>query len=590
MATRVFPSEGSRLAYTITSSRFAAATGNIVNLWADAAATIPASCAMLDGTPVTNLTIDAYSRLPLFLGPDGVDTVWVTFAGGPSTPVYAREDDRLDILEAASVNVRTHGAVGDGRRLRNVTATTGSTTVTCSGAGFTSADLGKLALVYSDTAAGTVTTIAAVNSATSITLTAAAGITGSGTGSWMIYGTDDAAAINRAMVYAASLAPSTDTTAGVNEPQGGGQVVVTAPAVGGGFYCIGSQVIGRAGTALHCDGMVANLQTDRYNPGVLLQPYSTCRRLYYEALFGCGVQAGTSTSGQADIHIGTLVTWHVGKLTEVGGAGRSTDALALLGYGFLIDLFWTKGGQRGILGTQGSDLFINRAFIIGAHTGASFTTANQVRGNIILDSCGENGGGYSGVVLDNACSDVNLNVQAFEVAGVTRTLDAVVETGKTSTNLNVDIVLNIQAQRTGGVGLKTAYTQDAMATVLTSNTAAGATGGNNMTYAVTYGTGNAGSMRISCQGNGSLTGIYSGTLYGDLDATQSGAGNNVRRFLGDLSVSGRSYIGTAATAPTDANIGTSQISMYLDEAGNNLKIRVRYSNGTTLKTATVALI
>jgi hypothetical protein len=46
---------------------------------------------------------------------------------------------------------------------------------------------------------------------------------------------------------------------------------------------------------------------------------------------------------------------------------------------------------------------------------------------------------------------------------------------------------------------------------------------------------------------------------------------------------------TPATAPTDANLKPGQISWYLDEAGNNLKARVKYSNGT-LKTATIALV
>jgi len=55
-------------------------------------------------------------------------------------------------------------------------------------------------------------------------------------------------------------------------------------------------------------------------------------------------------------------------------------------------------------------------------------------------------------------------------------------------------------------------------------------------------------------------------------------------------LAGRTYQATPATAPTDGNIGAAQISFYLDEAGNNLKVRVKYSNGTTLKTGTVALI
>ena len=43
-----------------------------------------------------------------------------------------------------------------------------------------------------------------------------------------------------------------------------------------------------------------------------------------------------------------------------------------------------------------------------------------------------------------------------------------------------------------------------------------------------------------------------------------------------------------SSAPTDGDLNNSNISFYLDQSGNNLKVRVKYSNGT-LKTATIAL-
>jgi hypothetical protein len=53
---------------------------------------------------------------------------------------------------------------------------------------------------------------------------------------------------------------------------------------------------------------------------------------------------------------------------------------------------------------------------------------------------------------------------------------------------------------------------------------------------------------------------------------------------------GRLYYGVPNSAPTDGNIGVATVTAYLDEAGNNLKFRVKYANGTTLKTGTVALV
>jgi hypothetical protein len=53
---------------------------------------------------------------------------------------------------------------------------------------------------------------------------------------------------------------------------------------------------------------------------------------------------------------------------------------------------------------------------------------------------------------------------------------------------------------------------------------------------------------------------------------------------------GRWASAAPASAPTDAHLAASQISFYLDESGNNLKVRVKYADGTTLKTGTVALV
>ncbi|WP_322767686.1 fibronectin type III domain-containing protein [Frankia sp. Cr1] len=104
MARLTFPSEGSRLVYAVSGGVLTAvAAGTVVNVWTSPAANVAADCLHLDNTPVTTgnpLVVDAHSRLPDFYGPGGADTVWITVAGGPVTPCYAREDDRLDALAA----------------------------------------------------------------------------------------------------------------------------------------------------------------------------------------------------------------------------------------------------------------------------------------------------------------------------------------------------------------------------------------------------------------------------------------------------------------------------------------------------------
>lgn len=63
------------------------------------------------------------------------------------------------------------------------------------------------------------------------------------------------------------------------------------------------------------------------------------------------------------------------------------------------------------------------------------------------------------------------------------------------------------------------------------------------------------------------------------------ANNRLGRFY-----SSRFFQPTPASAPTDGDLGASMVSFYLDESGNNLKVRAKYANGTTLKTGTLALV
>lgn len=83
----------------------AKAQGSIVPLYADQALTIPADVQTLAGVTITGSpptrTVDAYSQIPQFLYPDGVDTVWTSINGGPAMALPANTDQRLDLLGAS---------------------------------------------------------------------------------------------------------------------------------------------------------------------------------------------------------------------------------------------------------------------------------------------------------------------------------------------------------------------------------------------------------------------------------------------------------------------------------------------------------
>lgn len=87
------------------------AAGGVATIYADASGTQLADIQNLDGTSIAGsmLIVDAYSRLPPFLGPDGADTVYISVDNGPVTAVYARADDRLDVL-GSQLNAVTSGA------------------------------------------------------------------------------------------------------------------------------------------------------------------------------------------------------------------------------------------------------------------------------------------------------------------------------------------------------------------------------------------------------------------------------------------------------------------------------------------------
>ena len=50
------------------------------------------------------------------------------------------------------------------------------------------------------------------------------------------------------------------------------------------------------------------------------------------------------------------------------------------------------------------------------------------------------------------------------------------------------------------------------------------------------------------------------------------------------------YQGAPNAAPVDGSIPTGSITFYLDEVGNNIKVRVKYSTGLTFKTGTLAIV
>jgi len=420
--------------------------------------------------------------------------------------------NKVDV-NALVFNVADYGAVGDGKRLRGVTATAGSSSVTASGGSFTGGDIGKIVVVYTEDGAGVIRTIVSVQSSTQITLSGGAGITVSGATGYLLYGNDDASAITAALT-AATLA-GVDTTVGPNQPIGGGMAKVLLPATDGdGIYMIGSQLTVPSGVMLDAPGMIVNVLTDRFQPAVQLNPYAVLQTIILECLFGAGIRAGTDVTGQAHVYMDNVRLWHIGYDTEPGGAQRSQNGIELVGYHFEIKNVFAKGGVRTIYHNPGTDTLVNYAYAIGAYTAVEINGGNQIAyPHLFLDTCGKTGGGTNGVIIDNQASNIDMSMQAFEVIGTTHILDTVVAVGAITAGINKDIKLSIQANNTGGSVLLLSHAQELAATLIGSNAplASGAT--LPITTAVIYGAGNTGINQVDAMLETSIT-PYVGTIHG----------------------------------------------------------------------------
>jgi hypothetical protein len=107
--------------YRLVGGALKSAAGGTATVYSDSAGTTLADIRYYDpATPSTpggavsgsELTIDYYSRYPLFWFPDSVDTVYISVDGGPLVPVTADSDARLDAL-ATRVTAVEAGGAGD---------------------------------------------------------------------------------------------------------------------------------------------------------------------------------------------------------------------------------------------------------------------------------------------------------------------------------------------------------------------------------------------------------------------------------------------------------------------------------------------
>lgn len=563
-----------------------------------------------------------------------------------------------------TLNVRNYGAIGNGKRVYGVTSSSVSTTVTIPSGSVVTADIGKNIVVYTDSAAGTITTIAGITDATHITLSANAGITVSNTG-YIVFGTDDSTIINKVLTLAGTMVASANST-DPNQPIGSGHVTVSIPGNSiESMYIFTNQLIIPAGVNLDAQGTLINMMPSRNQYGIQANNYSNIYRAELENLFGNGVNCGVN-SLQAHITIGTLRVWHsngsgvapVGlngststsggtlsantryyvvtaidssggetavsnevSITSTGSTSSNTlnwtafsgavsykiyrgtaagaenlyftsatnsyvdtggsssngypmptgIAVRLNGYHYEINSIYAKVANLGIMHYAGSDCVIDHAYAVGCVTGVRMNATNQCHyGSLFLDTCGGSGS-YGGVMLDNGCSDISIpSIQAFQVSGTSGSLITIANLGNlTSTAKQTDIIIGIQGNNTGGIGVTIANSQDVTVTQTLSNQTFSSGINNAILTGVSYGSGLAGFINV--------TGTYSSNITpstGTQVGTHSYQNGTVQVFT--------SSVGIGVSAPTaalhlQAGVATANGAPLKLSSGTNLST---IENGT----------
>lgn len=488
----------------------------------------------------------------------------------------------VDSTNPATIDVRHYGAIPDAKMVYDIVCTSGSATATSATAAFTTADQGKVIKIrdIANNAYIFQGTILTRNSATSITLSGNATAncsSGNGLAAW---GTNNLTAVQNALTAADNLVPGNIN--GPNFPVGSGQARVIFPVdTRGAAYMIGSGAggltVGR-NVVIDADAMlisnVGNGTSDRtwFMSGTGFH----INNLVGIAMGGMGVDLGTVSVNSASkfkiYHMWDVGTNFNGALTPNGQIG-----LRFTGYDFYYGEIWVKGGNIGFHCNQGADIFgASPMELIGCSVALQATSMENAHIDFVCDT-----GSFLAAAIDGSRSST-IRGRAFSVVSTTLTYG--IQLGEyDSTNLNRGLDIEYTGQRTGGVGAKISYTEDSRIKLLLTNAALFSASGGAMTAAITYGSGNTGSLYVDLVRDGAISTVYSGTVVGMLRDFSDGVTNDYGPTLNITLKKAGSY-GTTANATVVIPAG--QFITGIVFKGNNANavtggIKIGTSSGAT---------
>lgn len=463
------------------------------------------------------------------------------------------------------INATSYGAVCDGRRLQYVAVTSGTDDVECATADFVAGDVGKIIVLYReypDDITGTGKafqgTILSVTDSTHAVLSGNATMTlDGGATTYMIIGTDDSAAVQLA-INAAKIDKPDNLATNPNNPYGAGMGDVVIPNTGiltHGLCLIAEQIVVKSTVRLDAQVMMVNVTASTTVPYIVFEKYTACKTLRSENCYNAGIQSGDSGSHHTHNWFDDVILWHTGN-----AAGQI--GLMLKGYDHSFKRIYLKNSNIGVYHESGSDFHCDEYFAIGCINPAYMDATQQAHyDNVWMDSC--NGTGF---IMENGCGNIYARIKAFEAVSTTFSSSPVVSIGPVDTTLNRDIVLDIQANNTGGSILAIANARDVSVDIIGSNHQLLFGRNNPITTAVVYGSDVASNVSIEASLSNGIT-PYTGTLAGSFKYKQDGVEHVVSALAADggistasATITGGSITGITDLAVADGGTGASTAS------------------------------
>ena len=221
-----------------------------------------------------------------FNGNNFYDTTGGTLPTRPLAPRF---------LNLGMTSVIDFGAVPDGVELQGATISSGSTTLTCSAADFSSADVGKAVCVQGAGSGGInlSTAISAYISSTSVTLTTSASTTVSS--AVIVYGTDNTAAFNAA-ITAMSTAPGFLTRVPNGYYVVAGAYPGTNPSGGSPANAVFNFPVNAASNPTYAIGFVGDIEVGMPGPSVAISGDDLDTTLFGSVVTAIATPSGSKPS------------------------------------------------------------------------------------------------------------------------------------------------------------------------------------------------------------------------------------------------------------------------------------------------------